>query len=58
MKINANDELIDVVLKAGVKVNQGNTEAFRAATLPVYKEFEPVFTADLIKKIQDVVAKN
>jgi tripartite ATP-independent transporter DctP family solute receptor len=58
MNNNANDELIDVVLKAGVKVNQGNTEAFRAATLPVYKEFEPVFTADLIKKIQDVVAKN
>jgi TRAP-type transport system periplasmic protein len=51
MNLKTNEDLLKEVEKAGVKVNQADVAAMRAATQSVYKEFEPTFGKPLIDKI-------
>jgi tripartite ATP-independent transporter DctP family solute receptor len=56
LNTKTNNDLIGEMKKLGVQVNQADIPALRAATLSVYKEFEPVFGKDLIDKALAVSA--
>jgi TRAP-type transport system periplasmic protein len=50
LNLKTNTDLLKEVEKLGVKVNQADVAAMRAATQSVYKEFEPTFGKDLVDK--------
>jgi tripartite ATP-independent transporter DctP family solute receptor len=56
MNLKTNEDLLKEVEKAGVKVNQADVEAMRAATQSVYKEFEPTFGKALIDRTLAIAA--
>jgi TRAP-type transport system periplasmic protein len=51
LNLKTNTDLLKEVERLGVKVNQADVAAMRAATQSVYKEFEPTFGKALIDKV-------
>jgi tripartite ATP-independent transporter DctP family solute receptor len=58
MNTKLNTDLIADLEAKGMKKNQADVPALRAATKSVYDEFEPVFGKEFIAKVLDVVSKN
>ncbi len=58
MNTKLNNDLIADLESKGMKKNQADVPALRAATKSVYDEFEPTFGKEFMAKVLDVVSKN